>query len=129
LEAFGRIKGLADYISRKYTIAAEIGIGHFPDMAFSLLERGVRVFATDIRQFRYERLRVAMDNIVEPDFSLYKGVELVYSIRPPVELVPYMSNLAKKISADLIVKPLASEHTGGELVRYGNTNFFIWKNR
>jgi uncharacterized UPF0146 family protein len=129
LEACRRIKGLVDYISGKYINAVEIGIGHYPDIAFSLLRRGVRVFATDIKQIRYEGLEVVIDNIIDPDFSLYKGLELVYSIRPPVELVPYMRELADKISADLIIKPLSSEYIGGELVIYGNTNFFMWKNQ
>jgi uncharacterized UPF0146 family protein len=68
-----------------------------------------------------------MDDVTEPDFSLYSSVDLIYSLRPPQELVPYMVRLAKTISADLIVKPLTSDYVGGRLTRYENTAFFIWK--
>jgi uncharacterized UPF0146 family protein len=119
-----RYEGLVNYITSKYTYAAEIGIGHFPDVAFALLERGVRVFATDIRQFQYTGLKIVIDDITEPSLSAYEGVDILYSLRPPPELVPYMVRLARALSADLIVKPLASEYPGGQLIRHGNTTFF-----
>ena len=119
-------KGLVDYISHRYGNCAEIGVGHFPDVAQALSKAGVRVFATDIRRFRHEGLEVVVDDITEPNKPLYAGVELIYSIRPPVELVPYMERLAKEIGAALVVKPLSSEHPGGRLSRRGETTFFLW---
>ena len=122
-----RIEGLIDYISEKYKNAAEIGIGHFPNVAYSLLRRGVKVFATDIKPFRYNGLEVIVDNIIDPDFIIYNNVKIIYSIRPPVELVPYMRRLAKELLADLIVKSLASEYLDGQLIRNGNTTFYLWE--
>jgi len=107
---------------------AEIGIGHFPDLALSLLGKGIRVFATDIRRFNYNPLKVFFDDITEPDISLYKGLDLLYSLRPPLELVPYMIQITKLIGSDLIVKPLFSEHPGSNLTRYKGITFFLWKN-
>jgi uncharacterized UPF0146 family protein len=121
-----RYEGLVNYITGKYAYAAEIGIGHFPDVAFALLERGVRVFATDIRQFQYTGLKVVIDDITEPSLSAYEGVDLLYSLRPPPELVPFMVRLGKMLYVDLIVKPLAYENPGGQLIRHGNTTFFLW---
>lgn len=106
------MKDLSEYIVSRYRNAVEIGIGHFPDIAFNLLVRGVRVFATDITQFHYEGLMVIVDDITEPDIPIYKGSDLIYSIRPPMELVPYMKKLAQFLSADLIVKSLSSEYPG-----------------
>ncbi|MEW6162866.1 MAG: UPF0146 family protein [Nitrospirota bacterium] len=63
-------EGLVNYIAGKYSNAIEIGIGHFPDIAFALLEKGVRVFATDVRPFQYIGLKVIMDDIMEPDLSI-----------------------------------------------------------
>jgi len=126
LSSSHRYKGLVDYIVSRYSHAVEIGVGHFPDIAFALLQKGMRVLATDIRPFEYSRLKVIMDNIIEPDFSLYIDADLIYSLRPPPELIPYMIRLAKIISADLIVKPLSSEHIGEQLIRHENTTFFLW---
>jgi uncharacterized UPF0146 family protein len=122
-----RYEGLVNYISCKYSNAAEIGIGHFPDVAFTLLERGVKVFATDVLPFHYTELKVVVDDITLPALSLYKAIDLIYSLRPPPELVPYMIRLARVISTDLIVKPLSSENPGGQIVRHENVTFFIWE--
>jgi uncharacterized UPF0146 family protein len=124
-----RYGGLVNYIADKYSHVAEIGIGHFPDVALALLQRGVRVFATDVKAFRYGGLKVIFDDIIEPDFSLYAGLDLIYSLRTPSELVPFMMRLAERLSADLMIKPLSSEHLEGQLVCHGNTPFFLWSYR
>lgn len=127
METCGRSEGLIDYIAGRYTGVAEIGIGHAPEVAVKLLEKGVSIFATDTRPFYYEQLKVIVDDITDPDLSFYRNIDLIYSIKPPPELVPYMKKTAKSISADLIVKPLASEYLDGQLIRWGNTSFYIWK--
>lgn len=126
MEKGRRIDGLADYIAGRYGYVAEVGVGSFPDMAFSLMERGVKVIATDIYQFQYDGLDVFTDDITAPELSIYQNIKLLYSMRPPSELVPYMKRLAGMISADLIVKPLSSEYMDGELIRYGNMPFYFW---
>jgi uncharacterized protein len=126
LETCRRIEGIADFIACRYKNAVEIGIGHFPDVAFELLRRQVNVFATDIRPFRYPGLDVIIDDITEPDSALYGGIKLIYSMRPPPELIPYIERLSRKVSADLIIKPLADEYVDGwKLIRNGNMTFFI----
>jgi uncharacterized UPF0146 family protein len=120
-------KGLIDYIAERYDCAAEIGVGHFPDVALALTERGVRVIGTDIKPFPHRGLKVIVDDITRPDLSKYSATDLLYSLRPPPELVPYMNWLATKVSADLIVKPLASEYPGGRLTRHGGSTFFLWR--
>ena len=119
-------EGLVDYISSGYGYGAEIGVGHFPDVALALLEAGVRVFATDIKPFPHRGLKVIVDDVTQPNTSLYAGVDLIYALRPPLELVPYMQELASGVGAALIVKPLASECPGGQCIRCGNTTFFLW---
>ena len=107
METCGRAEGLIDYIAGRYTSVVEIGIGHSPKVAVGLLEKGVSiVFATDTRPFYYEQVNVIVDDITEPDLSFYRNIDLIYSIKPPPELVPYMKKTAKSVSADLIVKPL-----------------------
>lgn len=117
---------MVGYIAGRYRSAVEVGIGYFPGVALALLGRGVRVFATDIQLLRHNGLDVIIDDVTAPDIPLYETAALVYSLRPPPELVPYMLRLAGALSADLIVMPLSSEHTGGRLMRHGNTTFFLW---
>jgi len=126
LEKYKRIEDLVDFIAERYENAAEIGVGHFPDVALGLQKRGVKVFATDIRPFLYDGVDVIVDDITSPSLSLYKGIDLIYSLSPPPELVPFMARLAKTISADVIMKPLSSEYPEGwKLMKNGDTTFFI----
>lgn len=126
-----RYEGLVDYISSRYSSAVEIGIGHFSDVAFALLKKGMRIFATDVRPFQYSGLKVIADDIMEPNLLVYSSADLnlIYSLRPPIELVPFMIRLAKTLATDLIIKPLSSEHPGGKLIRHDNTNFLLWSFR
>jgi len=127
LETYRRVEDLAGYIAGRYKRSAEIGIGHFPDLAFALRDRGVRVFGTDIFPFSYKGLRFFIDDITRPDISLFYDVDLIYSMRPPPEIVYYMDRLAKRLSASVIVKPLSSEFVEGrKIVRHENTTFFEW---
>jgi len=118
--------GLIDYISEKYSNVVEIGIGRYPEVAYSLYLKGINVIATDIYYFSYKGIRFFIDNIMEPNVSIYNGAGLLYSIRPAPELVIYMKRLAKNIKADLIVKPLSSEFYEGDLKRYKSINFYLW---
>jgi len=123
-------QGVVTYIVNNYSCCAEIGVGRFPDVALALGRRGVQVFATDVRPYRHRGLDVILDDVMEPDLSLYVGVQAMFSLRPPLELIPYMERLAKAVSADLLVKPLASEcPPRGQLTGSGNAVFFLWGNR
>jgi uncharacterized protein len=127
LETCRRIAELVDFMAGRYSNAAEVGIGHFPDVAFELLKSGVSVFGTDIRPFRYPGLNVIFDDITEPDLALYRGIKLIYSMRPPPELIPYIKRLASQIPADCIIKPLSDEYPGGKITRHGGTTFYLWQ--
>lgn len=121
-----RYKGLVNYIAERYTSAVEIGIGHFPDVAFALQDKGIKVFATDIIPFYYDGLIVKTDDVMKPEINVYSNVELIYSLRPPSELIPFMLQLAKRLKSDLIIKPLHSEFPGGKTITHENTVFFLW---
>jgi uncharacterized protein len=127
LEKNRRIEGIVEYIAGKYRSAAEIGIGHFPDVADALLNKGLKVFATDIQPFLHDGLEVVVDDITEPDIFLYSGTDVLYAMRTPTELVPFILRLAKTIHADLIVKPLSSEFLNGQLISHGGEAFYLWQ--
>ena len=72
---------------------------------------------------------VIRDDIANPNLDLYKGVDVIYSIRPPNELQPHLVNLALKINAQLIIKPLTNEdlNTGKikmKLKNYKRASFY-----
>lgn len=127
MELLQRYIGLIDFISERYRSVAEIGIGKLPLISYSLINRGISLFATDIYPISFKGIKVIRDDITKPDISLYKGVQVLFSIRPPPELAPYMINLADKISADLIIKPLSSDFLNGRFTCYKNSTFFFWE--
>jgi uncharacterized UPF0146 family protein len=122
----GRLINIVDYIVERYKRVAEIGIGNFTDVAILLKDRGVEVIATDIKYINCKGLRVIVDDLLKPDLMVYKGVQLLYSLRPPVELVPYIKKLAKDIFSDLIIKPLSSDILDGSLVNWNGLLFYFW---
>ena len=119
--------GIVTYIANKYSFAVEIGIGHFPDVGLALVEKGLRFFATDMKPFQYDKIEVYVDDITKPNVSLYSKAEIIYSIRPPLELIPFIKSVAREVNADMIVKPLSSEYPGGQLFGGGRTCFFLWR--
>jgi len=120
------INNIASYITEQYSRVAEIGIGHFPDIALMLKQNGVHVFATDIRPLFHDGIHVYTDDVTDPSIQLYRDRELLYSYKTPGELVPYIVRLARHILSDVLIKPLSSEYPDGTLVRYENTTFFKW---
>ena len=86
---------------------AEIAVGKFDKISQMLNEKeNITIIKTDIIP---NDDSVIKDDITNPNLELYKDVDLIYSIRPPSELQPYLVKLAKKIDAPLIIKPLTGE--------------------
>lgn len=126
MERFRLIR-IADYISLHYKSVVEIGIGNFPYIALLLKKRGLNVSVTDIKYYDYKGLTFIIDDLLKPDLNLYKGKQLLYSIRPPVEFVIYLKKLARDVNSDLIIKPLSSDILDGYLVNYDGFYFYLWK--
>ena len=113
---------IADYLSDNYTSAVEIGIGRNPDVAAALKEKGVDVSAVDIRNVPEDYgIEFHCDDIYSPDLSLYAGREVIYSVRPGVEMVPSLISIANQTGSDLIVYHLGYEiyRDGGEIIDCG----------
>ncbi len=53
----------------------------------------------------------AKDDITSPDLRLYQNVQLLYSIRPPLEIQRGILNVAQVVHADVLIKPLGDEIT------------------
>ena len=115
-------------IGDKQVKIAEIGVGNFDRISITLSQKdNVTLIKTDIIP---KDSSVIKDDITNPNLELYKDVDIIYSIRPPSELQPYIINLAEKIGSQLIIKPLTNEdlNTGKvkmKLKNYKKASFYI----
>ncbi|ABR55330.1 Protein of unknown function UPF0146 [Methanococcus vannielii SB] len=115
-------------------VVAEIGIGFYVEISKKMQKSGFNVIAIDsnekavIEAFQHG-LNSKMDDIFKPDLKIYKNIKLIYSIRPPRDLQPYLLNLSKNINCDLVIKPLSGEEPISELklVNYFGKPLYIWK--
>lgn len=107
---------------------AEIAVGKFSQVADRLAQKeNITLIRTDIIP---NDSSVIKDDITNPNLELYNGVDIIYSIRPPSELQPYLLELAQKTDAQLIIKPLTNEdlNTGRvkmKLKNYGRASFYV----
>jgi uncharacterized UPF0146 family protein len=116
---------LIDYLSRRYRRVVEVGIGTYFRVACALQDRGLTVTATDINP-RTAAVPVVRDDLWEPRLEVYRDAQAIYAIRPPPELLPPLKELARRLAADLIVKPLAGEPCDGQLVSTAGSFFYLY---
>jgi uncharacterized UPF0146 family protein len=100
---------------------AEIGVGKFDMIANMLSEReNITLIKTDILP---KDSTVIKDNITNPNIDLYRNTDIIYSIRPPSELQPYLVSLALEVDSQLIIKPLTNEDLNTGRVKMKLKNF------
>ena len=115
-------KCVGKYIPEHYTSAVEVGIGHNPGAALLIHEAGIAIRCTDIHVREVPQgIPFTVDDVFEPDLSMYTGAGVIYAIRPAEEMIPPMIALAKKIDCDLLVYHLGFESfgDGGEKIDCG----------
>jgi len=126
---------IASYIVTNYQKATkiiEIGIGNLPLIAVEIKKKlpTTLFLVVDINQVmlediarRYPELVTVVDDVFSPNISIYQNASLIYSIRPPAEMLPAMLKIAKQVKADLIIRPVMDEHPHGfkefKLINYG----------
>lgn len=108
----------------------EVGIGSSVEVMEELKENlpGCQLIATDVRKVPVpEGVEFFRDDIFEPDLSIYRGSDLIYSLRAPPELYSPLCILSRKIKADLLLKPLSSEESpeNGKLVNFSGASFYL----
>jgi uncharacterized UPF0146 family protein len=106
-------------IASRSRSAAEIGVGNNFITAATIRNSGVRVFCTDIQMPRTAPdIPFFIDDIFSPDTSLYKDIEVLYSVRPGEEMMPALVRLARDLDVDLLVYHLGFEGygRGGEII-------------
>lgn len=100
---------------------AEIAVGKFDRIAEYLASKdNITLIKTDILP---KDETVIKDDITNPNLELYKDMDILYSIRPPSELQPYLVKLALEIDSQLIIKPLTNEDLNTGKVKMKLKNF------
>ena len=122
------------YIINNYSHApkiVEVAVGNFLEIAFCLRKHlKLNIIMTDIKP---SHTRIIQDDISFPNLKIYKNASLIYSIRPPEELHPYLVKVAEKVGSDLIIKPLSTDYINSqrklELINYNKTFFYLLKKK
>ncbi len=110
------------YIAGNYLRAVEVGVGRNTVAAEIVAGAGRLLCCTDIRPYPVpEGIRFFADDVFSPDISLYSGADVIYSIRPAIEMIPPLIALADRVGCDLIVYHLGFEtyEKGGEKIDCG----------
>jgi uncharacterized protein len=118
------------YIAGKYCRAVEVGIGRNTVAAEMLAQAGVLMRCTDVKDLEHPaHLIFAKDDVFEPDITLYQGADVIFAIRPGIEMIPPLVALARKIDCDLLVRHLGFEvyGDGGEKIDCGIVLHRYWK--
>jgi len=113
---------IGEYIADHYADAVEVGIGNNTHAARLLLDAGVRFRCTDIKEISVpESFCFTVDDVFSPEIRLYEGADVIYAIRPAIEMIPPLLGIARRINCDLIVYHLGFETygNGGERINCG----------
>jgi uncharacterized UPF0146 family protein len=108
---------IVEFVRDNYTRKiVEVGVGHRMNVAEKLKETmpTTEVLVTDIqesviRSYNGSTVRAIVDNVFSPRLQVYQGASLIYSLNPPIEIIPALEELAEDIGADLLVKSISDE--------------------
>ena len=118
-------KNFEEYIlsqcDKNPTRIAEVGVGKFSQVYEGLNKKDhIKIIKTDIEP---ADTSVIKDDIRNPNLELYEDIDIIYSIRPPSELQPYIIDLAIKTKAKLIIKPLFNEDINSKKIKLKLKNY------
>ena len=119
--------------NKKTIKIAELGIGYYYGVAKLLNNHNdIDLIVVDmnkdaINKANKQGLNGVVDNIFNPSDNIYKDIDIIYSIRPPRDLQPYILNICKKNNCKLIIKPLSGEQPidSLKLVNYKGAPLYI----
>jgi len=123
---------LAEYIIKKYgnNKVIEIGVGKNFQLGI-LLYKDTEYIATDIFISENAPFKIVIDDIFNPVISLYRNAKLLVSINPPEEIQPEICKVGRRISSNVIIKPLNGEiidfkryYNKVSIINYKNSFFY-----
>lgn len=78
----------------------EVGVGNRSELAETLVERGVRVTATDVVEREVPPgVTFVRDDILDPDLAVYREADAIYALRLPPELQRAVVDVADAVDA------------------------------
>lgn len=84
----------------RYDSVVEVGVGNRPGLAVSLAEAGVSVTATDVTTRPVPAgVRFVVDDITDPDLSVYEHADAIVAQRLPPELQRPVVDVAATVDA------------------------------
>ncbi|WP_394334882.1 UPF0146 family protein [Methanonatronarchaeum thermophilum] len=102
-------KQITNYITKNYKNAEkiiEIGPGKHLEFTHTLNKNlKAEIIPIDIKKHP----KTTQDNVFNPNIQIYKNTDLIYSIRPPLEIQKPIAEITNKVQADLIIKPFEKE--------------------
>jgi len=127
-------KNKIDKKNKKFFKIIEIGIGYYFNVAKSLSNhKDLNLIVIDanndaIERAKEEGLNAFVDDIFNPKLDIYKDADLIYSIRPPRDLQPFILNICKKYNISLLIKPLYGETPISDLklINYKGNALYIY---
>ena len=114
----------------KKTKIVEIGAGKFQTISKNLSENeNIDIVMTDIDPANENIIK---DDVFNPNMSIYKGADILFSIRPPAELQEAIMKIRDEVNATLIIKPLFNEDLNMKtkkmkLKNYNRASFYIYE--
>ncbi len=121
---------IVEFIAKRYEgKLVEVGIGNYHCVAKKLSDMGFKIVATDFRAIKGlpDEVEFHVDDVMDPNLEIYEGAILIYSIRPPLELYPYIVSVAKAVKADCLIRPFGNEFAiDGKLINYKGERFYVW---
>lgn len=110
---------LLEFITEKYSKAnkiIEVGVGHRIDVAQRLRKKlpHTEIIVTDNdetwpRKHSTDAVKALADDVTKPHIPIYRDASLIYSLHPPIELVPSLEDLSDKVKSDLFIVPISDE--------------------
>lgn len=129
-------KTIAQYIAERYKSAikiVEVGAGRTTSLAAEVkrLLPDSRVVIVDLEKppIMPSGVEFFKDDLMNPNLEIYEEADLIYSFRPPFELYGHLLDVARKVGADLLLKPVTDERVPeeGKLVNYRGIPFYKFK--
>ncbi|GGL69055.1 hypothetical protein GCM10009039_28800 [Halocalculus aciditolerans] len=93
-----------------YESLVEVGVGERAELAGELAERGCRVVATDVVEREVPAgVEFVVDDVTDPDLSVYRGADAVYARRVPPELQRSVLAVAREVDAACLFTTLGGD--------------------
>jgi len=83
-----------------------------------------------VEELRKIGLKAFVDDLTNPSLEIYRGADLIYSVRPPFELIPKIAALGIRTGSDVLIAPLSedahfSNLSGWKMLRLGEAAIYI----